>query len=677
MSIGFYSKLAWEGIRKNIKMYFPYFLTGSVMVMMFYIISFLKESPAILNMRGGDVLSIVLSLGCGVIAVFSVIFLFYTNSFLIRFRYREFGLYNVLGMDKKNINKIMICEFLYASVITIVSGIAAGIVFSKAAELVLINLVKADITYELSIGISSLGNTVLIYILINLLLLINSIVRVRHLKPLELMHSSKAGEKAPRGNWVLAVIGLILLVIAYVISVTIKEPLTALSTFFVAVLIVIVGTYLLFIAGSVAFCLLLKKNKNYYYRPNHFVSVSSMVYRMKRNGAGLASICILLTMVLVVISFTASLYYGEGNAEKTRYPDGVNINVTFDSIDGIKEENIETIRSAIIQNVDKYDCPDIDIEGIRTCEIPGMITNDGITVNSQGFNDLSVTSYDHLGYLCIISIDDYNHKMNKSEVLDDDECLIYCNRLSLKWDTFTMEYGTPYRVRKMLTKFIDDGETNSLVMPTVYLVVKDVDAFIRPVENMKNSFGESMMMYDWRCGFDMDTAEHEVSVSKDIYNDIHNTLMDKCDIYSLSVESREANRASFFELYGSLFFLGIVLSIVFLFAAVLIIYYKQLSEGYEDQSRFEIMQKVGMTKRDIRKSINSQLLTVFLMPLVMAGVHLGFSFPFLWRMLIMFGLNNMWFIAMVMIICFAVSGLFYAVVYKITSNSYYSIVSGL
>ena len=164
MSIGFYSKLAWEGIRKNIKMYFPYFLTGSVMVMMFYIISFLKESPAILNMRGGDVLSIVLSLGCGVIAVFSVIFLFYTNSFLIRFRYREFGLYNVLGMDKKNINKIMICEFLYASVITIVSGIAAGIVFSKAAELVLINLVKADITYELSIGISSLRNTVLIYI---------------------------------------------------------------------------------------------------------------------------------------------------------------------------------------------------------------------------------------------------------------------------------------------------------------------------------------------------------------------------------------------------------------------------------------------------------------------------------------------------------------------------------
>ena len=673
MKISFYSKLAWEGIRKNKRLYFPYIFTGCVMVMMYYILSSLIESPALAHMPGGSVLMTVLLLGCVVIAVFSLLFLFYTNSFLIKQRYREFGLYNILGMDKRNISKIMVWETLFVAVYAIGLGLIAGIVLSKAAELVLLNLLNMEITYTLSLGLVTLRQATLIYGGIYLLLLLNSLIKVSRSKPLELMQSSKVGERIPKRNWIFGVAGIILLGVAYYLAASIEEPLAALANFFVAVIMVIIGTYLVFMSGSVVFCKLLQKNKKYYYKSNHFVSVSSMVYRMKRNGAGLASICILLTMVLVMISSTTSLYFGEEDAVKNRCPNDVNITMTFDTIEGISDTNLNMLRDCIRQ----YSGEDVNLKGVRACEIPGLITQEGITIDTSSHVNFSASTYNNVGYLSVLSIDDYNTMMGTNETLADDECFVYCDRLNYQWETFTMEYGATYKVKEQLDDFQVDGDTAAMIMPTVFLVVDDIYVFSEPVKDMKNSNGAPMMMYDWRCGFNVDTADIENETSANLKEMFRNMYIENNDaFYSYSVQNRDAMRASFYDVYGSLFFLGIMLSIVFLLAAVLIIYYKQISEGYEDYSRFEIMQKVGMTKKDIRKSINSQMLTVFFLPLILAGIHLTFAFPFISKILMLFAMDNIILSVIVNLICFAVFGSFYAIVYKITSNSYYTIVSG-
>lgn len=673
MKAGFYPKLAWEGVRKNRRLFFPYILTGSVMVMMFYILRFLMESPALAQMAGGSVLMTILPLGCAVIALFSLLFLFYTNSFLIRQRVREFGLYNVLGMDKRNIGRLMLWETGFTALLAIGAGLIAGVAFSKLAELILLNLLKMNVSFTLSIGCAALWQTALLFCGIYLILLLNSLLKLGRSKPLELMQSSKVGEKIPKYTWGLAVAGVLFLGAAYVLAVRIQEPVTALLIFFIAVVLVIAGTYLLFISGSVAFCKLLQRNKKYYYHPNHFVSVSSMIYRMKRNGAGLASICILLTMVLVMISSTASLYFGEEDSLRRRYSSGVNLQLNYDDLRGISDESLRALRDEIAPLCD----PDVDLSGFRSCMIPGMITADGIIIDVAHADSFSLGDYDQLGYLYAVSLEDYNRKTGESKTLADDECLIYCGRLSNQWSSFTMEYGKTYRVKEQLSEYEENGDALVMTMPSVYLVVKDLADFASPLQDLKNASGESMMNYEWRCGFDAPTADAEAATAAKIREAVQSIALEEgSPLKSYSVLSREAQRESFFELYGSLFFLGIMLSVVFLLAAVLIIYYKQLSEGFEDQNRFEIMQKLGMTKKDIRKSINSQMLTVFFMPLLLAGVHLAFAYPFISKIMRMFAFENAALNLLVNLICFCAFGAFYGVVYKITSGAYYAIVSG-
>lgn len=411
MKAGFYPKLAWEGIRKNGRMFFPYILTGSVMVTMLYILGFLGKSPALAEMPGGSTLMGLLPLGSIVIAVFSLLFLFYTNSFLIRQRYREFGLYHVLGMDKRNIGILMFWECLMVAVMAIGSGLIIGMALSKTAELFLLNLLGLEVNYELRVGLDALWQTALVFAAIYCLLLLYSLIRVRRSKPLELMKAGNVGERIPKTVWFYAAVGVIFLGAAYYLALRIREPLAALSVFFVAVLLVIVGTYALFTAGSVVLCKLLQKNQRYYYRPNHFVSVSSMVYRMRRNGAGLASICILLTMVLVMISSTASLYFGAEDALRTRYPNGVNITASFDSIAGIRDENIQALENIVLEQSGK----DVPLNRLRVGEIPGLFTDEGITVQPSSHTDFLLSTYNNVGYLSVVSLEDYNRTMEPTK----------------------------------------------------------------------------------------------------------------------------------------------------------------------------------------------------------------------------------------------------------------------
>ena len=673
MRINVYPKLAWEGIRKNKRLYVPYIAMGALMVMMYYLLRFLQDSPVIGVMRGAVTLSTVLPMGYAVIAIFSIIFLFYTNSFLIRQRYREFGLYNILGMNKQNVCMIMVWESIFVGGLAIVTGLAAGILLSKGAELVLFNLVHMDISFDLRISAVSVFYTITGYIIIYLMLLLNSVIKVWFAKPLDLLKSNRVGEKMPKRTWVYAAVGMVLLGAAYYLAVSIKEPLTALMYFFLAVIMVIIGTYALFMAGSVVLCRILQKNKRYYYQPNHFISVSSMMYRMKRNGAGLASICILLTMVLVMLSSTTSLYFGIEDSLVGRYPHSVNVVVGFSDVEDLNSENLKKLYEAVRENSPEVKETDCYTMGGTS----GLFSDQGINLDVTSV-DVSINDYEQVGTLQVMSLEEYNRLCDADETLNADECLLYANRITYDSDTFTIVDGSSYKVKKMLDNCVKDGDLDSMMNPSMIMVVPDFEECLKTVSDFRTRTEGTVMALRWKCGYDVESTEQETKEAEAIEESLARLSETKSvdGLIFYSVDSREDNRESFYDLNGSLFFLGIVLSTVFLLAEVMIIYYKQLSEGYEDYTRYEIMQKVGMTKQDIRKSINSQMLTVFFSPLLMAGLHLCFAFPFLWKIMMMFGLNNRTLIIAITVICYIIFGIFYAVVYKITSNLYFHIVSG-
>lgn len=671
----FYLRLATDGIRKNKRLYVPYILIGAVMVMMYYILHFLSVSTLVGSMPGGGSVQGILSLGPGVLAFFSLLFLFYTNSFLVRSRYREFGLYHILGMDKRNIRRVMIWEGIFVAFFVLGIGLIVGILFSKLSELALLKLLHMDVSYALQISLSSLRDTLLIYGGIYLLLLLNSLVRVSCSNPLELMKSDQIGEKPPKGNLFLALLGVILLALAYYLAVSIEEPLTAFTVFFGAVLMVIVATYLIFISASVVFCRLLQKNKGYYYKPNHFVSVSSMVYRMKRNGAGLASICILLTMVLVTFSFTSGLYLGVEDMIENRYPNDVNVTAQLcdaeNAGDGIRQQLCDDVIAAVGEPVLLDDC--------CTAEVNGFFTDCGILIDSADFESANllknIISYENIGILQVISLADYNRIMGTNEMLAEDECLIYCLRMDYPNDTFAIDDGFAWNVKEVLPEFIPDGSLSIQAVPSLSMVVNDINAVLQPIEGKKDQNGSELVHYFWKCGFDLKaSAENKIAIGENVDNAMKR-LEEDGTVLSGEAESREATRDAFYQLFGSLLFIGIVLSLIFLISAVMIIYYKQISEGYEDQARFAVMRKVGMTQREIRSSINSQMLTVFFLPILFAGIHLAFAFPLLWKLMQLFNLYNVKLAICVTLGCFALFALLYIVVYKITSDSYYAIVS--
>lgn len=680
MKKGFYPKLAFDGIRKNKKMYLPYILTSIGMVMMYYIIIFLQFSQSIKDAVQSSTVTQILGLGSWVIAIFSCIFLFYTNSFLIKRRKKEFGLYNILGMDKHNLGIILFWETLIIAAISLVVGLAAGIAFSKLAELIFLNLLKSDATFDLTVSSQGIGLCAIIFTVINILLFFNSLRQVRSSSAISLVKSEQTGEKPPKGNWIFGILGVLLLGGAYYISLSIKEPLQALTLFFVAVIMVIIGTYLIMISGSVLFCRLLQKNKKYYYKSNHFVSVSSMVYRMKRNSAGLASICILATMVLVMISSTTSLYFGEEDALASRYPREININFTTLDTQIYKDGQADKIRSEIDKIAKKRNANVHNSLTYLAGVLSGMVTDGNVETDVRNVYSGTV-DYNRVFQFNFVSIDDYNKIMGTDYKLKDGEAMIYLFRKGSNFngDKLSFNGGQSFKIVKYLDNFISQSDAAMTIVPTMAVFVNDLDKATQGMTDATHQHdSEPVVNFNWSYGFDTGLSEDEqIALSKDINSYLTDVSDDfKKDIHSTEVESREQNRLDFFGLFGGLFGLGIILSIVFIFAAVLIIYYKQISEGYEDQSRFDIMQKVGMTKKEIRKSINSQLLTVFFLPLIFAGMHLAFAALIIKKLLLLFNLTNLNLFIVTILISFAAFALFYMIVYKITSNAYYKIVSG-
>ena len=674
MKRGFYPRLAWSGMRKNSKLYLPYTLACIGMTAMFYILMHLADSPALKLIPSSASVTVTLSLGSFVMGVFSLLFLFYTNSFLVRRRFKEFGLYNVLGMNKGNISRVLAWEALINALISLAGGLFLGIALSKLAELGLVNIMGGDTDLDLRISVKALEFTVMFFCGIFLLIYINSLIKIRRSSASELVKSENFGEKPPRANWLFGLAGIVILAAAYYIAVSIKTPLTALSLFFIAVIMVIVATYLIFIAGSVWICRLLQKNKRYYYKKNHFVSVSSMVYRMKRNGAGLASICILATMVLVMISSTTCLYFGAEDALRDRYPRDISISASYSGLDSMTDENISALRGEISAAVGGAETE--NILDYRCASLVGSLENGILDLSEASIYSTAMTTYDYVAEVYIVPLADYNAIAGTNESLGSDEAMIYAYRMDYTDKTFAVDELVSFRVKKVLDSFpIADGSAMASIAPTVFVIVPDFADTVAKLGGAVSSSGDEPASLSWNYAFDTPVSDEEETAMCERIGERLSECSESGGYLYYSRESLAANRADFYGLFGGLFFLGIMLSIAFICAAVLIIYYKQISEGYEDRRRFEIMQNVGMTKKEIRSSINSQLLTVFFLPLIFAGLHLGFAFPFIHKLLMLFNLSNLPLLIGTTAISFGVFALLYAVVFRVTSNAYYNIVS--
>ena len=671
-----YARLAWTGMVKNKRLYLPYLLSCGGMVLMFYILMGLSGSPVLENMAGGGSSAIILRLGTVVIAVFALLFLFYTHAFLVRRREREFGLYNILGMGKGNIARVLLWETAITYGMTTAAGLLLGVALYKLAELGMVRLLQVQVTYTLSVSVSSLLATAALFAIIHVLILLDGLRRLRGVSAIALLRSENMGEKPPRAKWVLTAAGAVLLAGAYWLAVSIREPLAALLWFFTAVIMVILATYLLFISGSVTLCRSLQRNKRYYYQPQHFVSVSSMAYRMKRNGAGLASVCILATMVLVMISSTTCLYVGQEKAVGSRYPHDLAVTV-YGGEHPLDEAEVAGLREGVESTIFNFGGKVSNVAEYREVSISGLLDGGDIRIDSTG---ASVTDSTHAIQIHFLPLEDYNAATGQSLTLGDGQVYVAALRTEFNSDTLSVDGGMVRHVMKREIPMLG-GPAVADITPSLMVVVPDFERFVPELQSyLEDKYGWYPGAY-WNYGFDTDLPENQQAdidgVTPNLENALNRYLSGVSSDWSVgvSVESKAGNRADFYGTYGGLFFLGIMLSIVFIFAAAAIIYYKQLSEGYEDQSRFDIMQKVGMTKGDIRRSINSQLLTVFSLPLVMAGLHLCFAFPFIHKLLLLFNLDDRGLLVGTTAVSFLVFAVLYAVVYKLTGNAYYHIVA--
>lgn len=676
MKMNLYPKLAWHGISKNKKTYVPFLLTSIGLVMMFYIVSYLTYNKSVKQMRGGDDMQMILSWGVPVVAFFVVIFLFYMNSFLMRRRKTEFGLYNILGMGKSNIARILLWQNFMLLVVSAAGGLGMGILLSKLAELCAAKMLSNQASLAFVIEPSAVRNTLFLTVLSFVLILLYSLGQIHVAKPIELLHGEKTGEKPPKARWILALIGVVLLGTAYYLAVTTREPVQALRVLFVAIVLVIVGSYLLFICGSVALCKMLQKNKKYYYKLNHFISVSSMSYRMKRNGASLASICILSTGVLVMISSSLCLRIGEDESLHARYPRDIEVSILTKDYDqsiaaaSYIEQQVDAVLQASHQTLKN----EIAYNNLNFAAL-----KQGSDISVKQYTEVSGTQYaesiDKLVMLNIVTLDTYEKITGTTETLGENEVLLHMFRGKYSDDSLNIDGQFQFHVQKQVDAYIESGDNTAATYPTMYLVVPDGDTMNRLYEYQYSVYGEKAASSLQTCmGFDLDcNADTQIELTKQLYDQFAEGSETHPNFY-YEIKGLETQRYSFYSLFGGLLFLGILLSVVFLFGTVLIMYYKQISEGYEDAARFEILQKVGMTRKEIKKSINSQILTVFAAPLLASGVHLCFAFPLIQKLLLMFGLSNTPLLVGVTVGSYLIFGVLYAVMYKATSRSYYQLV---
>ncbi len=670
MHKGIFSRLAKQNIRNNKSTYIPYIITCIFCIAMIYMMEFLRDCPTLDQaVRQADEVRMIVFTGEIVVEIFCIIFLIYSNSFLMKRRQKEIGLYNILGLERNHIGIVMFLETIITSIGSLAGGIAAGIIGSKLALLLLLKLLHIPSVLGFYISVKGIFTCLFMFGIIFLMILFLNLAKIHLSRPVELLRGNNTGEKEPVAKWLMALIGFICLGAGYYLAVTTESPIKAITIFLLAVILVMAGTYLLFTAGSIVILKFLRRRKSFYYRTGNFISISGMLYRMKQNAIGLASICILSTGVLLMISMTVSIYFGMNDIMLNRYPYDVDMSVT-----SISEEECQTAIEAFEKTIADNKVPvEKSVEEIYL-DIVCSKNGDQILIKPTN----TIRNSDSVLVLSLLDQAEYERLTGISANLNDGEIFAWYPSAVQK-DSVTVD-EKEFTVKKWMDKNpLTCGE--DAVSDNAVLVVTDED--FKKFDEMRTEMykgvssapaGEDLTLH---LGLDITGSETD---KIDFGTPVMETVKDLKKSGGLSENAwiisgiRQQEYESYYADNGSLLFIGIFLGSLFLMGTAMIIYYKQISEGYEDQKRFEIMQKVGLSRREVRSSVRRQILMVFFLPLLMAMLHITMAFPMIRRLLLLFGMTN----TKLFIGCTAGTVLIFAVVYGliylITARSYYHIV---
>lgn len=670
MHKGIFSGLAKQNIRNNKTTYIPYIITCIFCIAMIYMMEFLRDCPTLDQaVRQADEVRMIVFTGEIVVEIFCIIFLIYSNSFLMKRRQKEIGLYNILGLERNHIGIVMFLETIITSIGSLAGGIAAGIIGSKLALLLLLKLLHIPSVLGFYISVKGIFTCLFMFGIVFLMILFLNLAKIHLSRPVELLRGNNTGEKEPAAKWLMALIGFICLGAGYYLAVTTESPIKAITIFLLAVILVMAGTYLLFTAGSIVILKFLRRRKSFYYRTGNFISISGMLYRMKQNAIGLASICILSTGVLLMIAMTVSIYFGMNDIMLNRYPYDVDMSVTSISEDECQTA-IEAFEKAIADNK-------VPVEkSVEEIYLDIVCSKNGDQILIKPAN--TIRNSDSVLVLSLLNQAEYERLTGISANLNDGEIFAWYPSTVQK-DSVTVD-ETEFTVKKWLDKNpLTCGE--DAVSDNAVLVVTDED--FKKFDEMRTEMykgvssapaGEDLTLH---LGLDITGSETD---KIDFGTPVMEVVKDLKKNGGLSENSwitsgiRQQEYESYYADNGSLLFIGILLGSLFLMGTAMIIYYKQISEGYEDQKRFEIMQKVGLSRREVRSSVRRQILMVFFLPLLMAMLHITMAFPMIRRMLLLFGMTN----TKLFIGCTAGTVLIFAVVYGLiylmTARSYYHIV---
>lgn len=671
-----YLRLAWSNLKNSRQFYLPYVIAGMLSAMMFYTMCAIQGNDGLSKMRGGSSVQIVLYFGVVIVGVFVSIFLFYTNSFIMKRRKKELGVYNILGMEKIHVAKIMAWETVFSFLIAVGGGLITGIVFQKLLTMFLYRLTGLEAAIPFYISGWGCLHTAEMFGAIYVCILLYNLMQIRLSNPVELLHSGNTGEREPKTKIIQAVLGILCIVTGYYIAITTDNPVKAVSLFFVAVMLVIVGTYFLFNAGSIAFLKLLRKNKRYYYQTRHFTTVSGMIYRMKQNAVGLANICILSTMVLVVISMTVCMYAGIEDELKTQYP--AELELIFYDPDGQQDAQTFNRMADEIERVIKEN------GRVITGKQKGSYVGTAVAMTGNKITalDRSAMDFSNMYVLEIMTKDGFEEYMQETIPDIPDGSVAVMMDSVYEQDTIVMG-NTEYPVEQSM-KFPIRDAVSEFVGGSVILIVKDENA----LENMRKqlaameteAYGEERTVdLTYVMNFDMSgTGEEKIACANAVRERVSEWQNDETNPKTMRLDCNVISRAEGHIDYetsnGGLLFLGLFLGSMFLMITVLIIYYKQISEGYEDKERFAIMEKVGMSNEEVKATIRSQVRMVFFLPLATAACHLAAAYPMLKKLLALVSLYNGTLFAWCLAGTVLVFGLIYLAVFIITSKSYYKIV---
>lgn len=671
---GFYPKLAWGNIVRNRQFYVPYLLTLGGTAAAFYIIGALAGARDLPVMNRYIYLSMFMTFGLFVIAIFAVIFLGYTNSFLMKRRRKELGLYNVLGMGKRNIARMLGMETVYTALIGIGGGILAGLLLQKLVTLLLCRIMAFHGTgFSFYVSREGILATIALFTLILLGNLLVNLIRVGRQSPMELMRSASAGEREPKSNWPMAILGILALGGGYAIAVFTNNAGMAFALYFPAVILVIIGTYALFTAVSIVALKALRKNKRYYYQPRHFIGVSGMLYRMRRNAVGLANICILSTMVLVMVSGTLALYLNSQQTLEKQFPAELSVAVRYQA-DQTPAFDGDAFSARLLAELREKDCPAEILYSYRRFtlsmdEIPGgYFRRHEYQSQTKDINFLTAADAEAITGQQLTDFAPVTLRFPLTAAAEQG------NGGADEYSEITVEAAK-------LTETVPavGGAFGNINVP-VWLAVKD-DAALQAVWDTQAAAqrvripgsSPNAMVFQTFCRLNTD-PETQLTVERELDFGQGYSAAEVGSWERVNADSKESFTRDYYALNGGFFFLGLFLGFLFIMAAVLIIYYKQVSEGYEDRERYRIMRDVGLERKMVKESISSQILVVFFAPLLVAAIHVAFDFQLMLHLLTMFGLHE----AGVTLLCtagtFLVFAVIYGLVYLLTARTYYRIV---